>query len=114
MKSGRVVSAPSLHRESTDSLIYVGPVCLWLCLCAISIRLLVMYTSLIVPQIRAVLERSSIQPMLAGKHPLPLVELNFWSALYADLESIVDQVRIYTCIVLPFLAVHGTEAIMTI
>lgn len=55
----------------------------------------VYFTSFIAPQIRAVLERSSIQPMLAGKNPLPLVELNFWSARYADLESIVDQVCIH-------------------
>lgn len=68
-------------------------------LCAVFIHLhvVVMYASLIAPQIRAVLERSSIQPMLAGKNPLPLVELSFWSARYADLESIVDQVCMHVC-----------------
>ena len=45
-------------------------------------------------QIRAVLKKTSAQPLLDGKCPWPIVELNFWKARYADMESIVDQVKI--------------------
>lgn len=69
-----------------------------MCMCAVYVYMFTCYVPLITPQIRAVLERSSIQPMLAGKNPLPLVELNFWSARYADLESIVDQVCMHVFI----------------
>ena len=43
-------------------------------------------------QIRDVLQRSSAQPLLKGKNPGPLVELNFWKDRRADLESVMDQV----------------------
>ena len=42
-------------------------------------------------QVRDVLDRSSAQPLLQGTHPGPLVELDFWKARRADLESVVDQ-----------------------
>ena len=38
------------------------------------------------------LKKSSAEPLLAGKNPWPLVEIQFWTARRADLESIVDQV----------------------
>lgn len=44
-------------------------------------------------QIRDVLQRSSAQPLLKGKNPGPLVELNFWKDRRADLESVMDQVN---------------------
>ena len=43
-------------------------------------------------QIRGVLKKTSAQPLLDGKFPWPIVELDFWKARYADLESLVDQV----------------------
>lgn len=43
-------------------------------------------------QIRGVLKKTSAQPLLDGKFPWPIAELDFWKARYADLESIVDQV----------------------
>lgn len=43
------------------------------------------------------MERCSAQPVLTGENPGPLVELKFWSARCADLESIVDQVNVHTC-----------------
>lgn len=42
-------------------------------------------------QIRDVLNHSSAQPLLQGTNPRPLVELDFWKARRADLESVVDQ-----------------------
>eukprot|EP00731_Ephydatia_muelleri_P037632 Em0524g1a len=42
-------------------------------------------------QIRNVLSKSSAQPLLEGKTPGPLVEIDFWKARRADLESILDQ-----------------------
>ena len=42
-------------------------------------------------QIRDVLSKSSAQPLLEGKTPGPLVEIDFWKAQRADLESILDQ-----------------------
>ena len=42
-------------------------------------------------QVRDVLQRSSAEPILRGTHPGPLVELDFWKARRADLESVVDQ-----------------------
>lgn len=44
-------------------------------------------------QIRDVLKKSSAQPLLDGKNPSPLIELDFWNARRADLESILDQVH---------------------
>ena len=44
-------------------------------------------------QIRDVLSKSSAQPLLEGKTPGPLVEIDFWKAQRADLESILDQVH---------------------
>ena len=38
--------------------------------------------------------------MLTGENPGPLVELKFWSARCADLESIVDQVTVHAHICL--------------
>lgn len=43
-------------------------------------------------QVRDVLKKSSAEPLLAGKNPGPLVEIEFWIARRADLESILDQV----------------------
>ena len=43
-------------------------------------------------QVRDVLKKSSAEPLLAGKNPWPLVEIGFWVARRADLESVVDQV----------------------
>ena len=43
-------------------------------------------------QVRDVLKKSSAEPLLAGKNPWPLVEIGFWIARRADLESVVDQV----------------------
>ena len=45
-------------------------------------------------QIQDVLKKNSAQPLLDGKNPGPLVELDFWVARKADLESVLDQVRI--------------------
>ena len=38
-----------------------------------------------------ILKNCSAQPLLEGKNPGPLVELDFWNARRADLESIQDQ-----------------------
>ena len=43
-------------------------------------------------QVRDVLSKNSAQPLLQGENPGPLVEINFWKARCADLESVVDQV----------------------
>lgn len=42
-------------------------------------------------QIQDVLKKSSAQLLLQGKDPGPLVEIDFWAARRADLESILDQ-----------------------
>lgn len=42
-------------------------------------------------QVQAVLEKSSAQLLLQGENPLPLVEINYWVARCADLESVMDQ-----------------------
>ena len=42
-------------------------------------------------QIRDVLKKTSVQPLLDGKNPGPLIELDFWNARRADLESVLDQ-----------------------
>ena len=42
-------------------------------------------------QVHEVLKKYSAQPLLEGKNPGPLVELDFWNARRADLESIQDQ-----------------------
>ena len=42
-------------------------------------------------QIQDVVKKSSAQPLLQGKTPSPLVEIDFWEARRADLESIRDQ-----------------------
>lgn len=42
-------------------------------------------------QVKDVLNCSSAEPLLRGEHPGPLVELDFWKARRADLESVVDQ-----------------------
>ena len=44
-------------------------------------------------QIRDVLSKSSALPLLEGKTPGPLMEIDFWKARRADLESILDQVH---------------------
>ena len=43
-------------------------------------------------QVRDVLSKNSAQPLLQGENPGPLVEISFWKARCADLESVVDQV----------------------
>ena len=55
-------------------------------------------------QVRDVLSKSSAQPLLEGGIPGPLVEIDFWKARCADLESIVDQVRLHTCVILRAIA----------
>ena len=45
-------------------------------------------------QVQGVLEKSSAQPLLQGKNPFPLVEVDFWEARCADLESVVDQLAV--------------------
>ncbi len=45
-------------------------------------------------QVQGVLEKSSAQPLLQGKNPFPLVEIDFWGARCADLESVVDQLSV--------------------
>lgn len=42
-------------------------------------------------QVQGVLEKSSAQQLLQGKNPFPLVEIDFWVARCADLESVMDQ-----------------------
>ena len=42
-------------------------------------------------QVQDVLNKSSAQPLLQGKTPGPLVEIDFWVARRADLESVVEQ-----------------------
>lgn len=42
-------------------------------------------------QIQGVLKKNSAQPLLDGKNPGPLVEVDFWKARVADLESVMDQ-----------------------
>ena len=43
-------------------------------------------------QIQSVLKRNSAQPLLEGRNPGPLVELDFWKARAANLECIFEQV----------------------
>ena len=43
-------------------------------------------------QIRDVLKKSSAQPLLDGKNPGPMVEIDFWKARNADLQSVYEQV----------------------
>ncbi len=47
-------------------------------------------------QVRDVLKKSSAQPLLEGRNPGPLVEIDFWKARCADLDSIMEQVE-YLC-----------------
>jgi dynein heavy chain len=42
-------------------------------------------------QVQGVLKKSSAQPLLQGKNPGPLVEIEFWVARRDDLESVVEQ-----------------------
>ena len=42
-------------------------------------------------QIHDVLKKNSAQPLLEGKNPDPIIEIDFWSTRQADLESVVDQ-----------------------
>ena len=42
-------------------------------------------------QIHDVLKKNSAKPLLEGKHPGPQVEIDFWNARCADLESVADQ-----------------------
>lgn len=42
-------------------------------------------------QVQDVLKKNSAQPLLQGKNPGPLVEIEFWIARRADLESVVEQ-----------------------
>ena len=45
-------------------------------------------------QVRDILSKNSAQPLLRGENPGPLTEIEFWKARCADLESVVDQVRV--------------------
>lgn len=63
-------------------------------------------------QIRGVLKKTSAQPLLDGKFPWPIAELDFWKARYSDLESIVDQVRHFRVIELSDdVIVHSSKMI---
>ena len=42
-------------------------------------------------QVHDVLKKTSAQPLLEGHNPGPLVEIDFWQARRADLESVMDQ-----------------------
>ena len=42
-------------------------------------------------QVHDVLKKNSAQPLLEGQNPGPMVEIEFWDARRADLESVVDQ-----------------------
>lgn len=42
-------------------------------------------------QVQDVLKKDSAQPLLQGKNPGPTVEIDFWIARRADLESLVEQ-----------------------
>ena len=42
-------------------------------------------------QIHDVLKKNSAQPLLKGENPSPIVEIEFWNARRADLESVADQ-----------------------
>ena len=42
-------------------------------------------------QVQGVLKKSSAQPLLQGKNPGPMVEIDFWVARRADLEFVVEQ-----------------------
>ena len=42
-------------------------------------------------EMNEVFKRTSAQPLLDGKNPGPLVEVDFWKARVLDLESVVDQ-----------------------
>ena len=43
-------------------------------------------------QVRDVLQKNSAQPLLEGKNPGPLVEIDFWEERYSDLYFIKEQV----------------------
>lgn len=45
-------------------------------------------------QVRDVLQRNSAQPLLGGKNPGPLVEVEFWKDRSIDLQFIREQVKI--------------------
>jgi len=42
-------------------------------------------------QVQEMLKKSSAEPLLQGKNPVPLVEVEFWVARRADLEYVVEQ-----------------------
>ena len=42
-------------------------------------------------QVQEVLKKGSAEPLLQGTNPGPLVEIEFWIARRADLESVVEQ-----------------------
>ena len=46
-------------------------------------------------QIRDVLQKNSAQPLLEGKNPGPLVEIEFWTDRCANLQFIMEQVLSY-------------------
>jgi dynein heavy chain, axonemal len=48
-------------------------------------------------QIRQVLKKNSAQDLLDGQDPLPITELTFWKSKLSHLESIHEQVDIFTC-----------------
>ena len=43
-------------------------------------------------EIRDVLKKSSAQPLLDGKNPVPLMEIDFWRVRHTDMQSICEQV----------------------
>ena len=43
-------------------------------------------------QVRDVLQKNSAQPLLEGKNPGPLVEVEFWVDRCLDLQFILEQV----------------------
>ena len=56
--------------------------------------------------IRDVLNKNSAETLLAGMNPGPLVEIEFWNARCADLESVVDQVQCMVEVDVLFVYMH--------
>ena len=54
-------------------------------------------------QVRDVLQKNSAQPLLEGKNPGPLVEVEFWKDRCADLHFIKEQVYYVLVSPLPYI-----------
>lgn len=51
-------------------------------------------------QIRDVLKKDSVQPLLEGLNPPPFVEIKFWESKAQNLECIYDQVQHFSSVLL--------------